>query len=110
MIASDGPQRFADEASGATAVGDREGRYRQARPLVPVLAPVTVVHFVLGGIGGAAFLMGFLLAVGGNTPFKQLAGLISLVIGSVLIVGGLIVEAITRLRLDLWHARQANRQ
>jgi hypothetical protein len=35
-----------------------------------------------------------------------IGGLVGVLIGVVLIVGGLIVEAITQLRVDLWRARQ----
>jgi hypothetical protein len=71
-----------------------------------VPAPVTAVPIMLGGVGFAAFLMGCLLAVGGRTPFHQLAGLISLVVGAVLITGAVAVDAIARLRLDFWRAQQ----
>lgn len=97
---------FADAVARAAVDRDREDRHRHMTSVVPVLPPSTVAHIVLGGIGAAAFLMGFLLAVGGSTALKQIEGLVSLVVGSVLIVGGLIVEAITRLRVDLWQARQ----
>src|SRR6266849_4300221 len=110
MVTNEDPDPLREDFGGAVAraavARDREDRYRQPAPLVPVLPPSTVAHIVLGGIGAAAFLMGFLLAVGGGTALKQLEGLVSLVVGSVLIVGGLIVEAITRLRIDLWRARQ----
>jgi hypothetical protein len=104
----DPPRESFAAAVARTAVApDRENRSRDLGRPVPVLPPATVVHIVLGGLGAAAFLMGFILAVGGSTSIKQIEGLVSLVIGSVLIVGGLIVDAITRLRLDLWQARQA---
>ena len=69
-------------------------------------APVTAVPIMLGGVGFAAFLMGVFLAIGGRTPFQQLAGLISLVVGAVLITGAVAVDAIARLRLDFWRAQQ----
>ena len=67
--------------------------------------PSSGAPFLLGGVGLAAFLMGFLLAVGGRSNFQQLAGLISLVVGSVLLVGGFIVAAIERVREDSWRER-----
>ena len=80
------------------------------RPASPTMftepPPASGAPFLLGGIGLAAFLMGFLLAVGGRSNFQQLAGLISLVVGSVLLAGGFIVAAIVHVREDLWRDRQ----
>jgi hypothetical protein len=102
--------------SPVTRGSSREREQMDAtRPASPPLQvteppPASGAPFLLGGIGLAAFVMGFLLAVGGRSNFQQLAGLISLVVGSVLLAGGFIVAAIVQLREDLWRDRQRQRR
>ncbi|HYB44425.1 MAG TPA: hypothetical protein VEL75_21800 [Candidatus Methylomirabilis sp.] len=74
----------------------------------PPSPPSSAIPFVLGAFGLAAFLIGFGLAFAGGNSMKEVSGLLSMVVGAVLIVGGFVVQAITRLRADLWWARHGD--
>ncbi|HYB42037.1 MAG TPA: hypothetical protein VEL75_09730 [Candidatus Methylomirabilis sp.] len=67
--------------------------------------PVSGTPYLLGALGLVAFLIGFVLAFVGGSPTKEIEGLVSMVVGSILIAGAFIVDAITQLRADLWRAR-----
>ncbi len=75
---------------------------RLARPRSWSVAPVA-----LGTIGVLVAMIGLIAFLTARHAVREIAGLIGLVIASVLIVGACIVEAIAHLRADLSRSRNS---
>jgi len=65
----------------------------------------SVAQIALGVVGVLVAMIGLIAFLGARSALQEIAGLIALVIASVLIVGALTVEAIAHLRADLSRSR-----